>query len=127
MGFDNFDICNFTTSYKQNLAIHMKSKHSDLKNDFHCDQCGSNFTVKTSLTRHILKVHGQAPEVVCEFCDFKTKFENNLRRHKEQKHEIIGKGTGISGRQLYSCKRCDFSTFDQNSMYNHNSTSHNIE
>ena len=120
-------VCDFTTSYKQNLAIHMKSKHSDLKNDFHCDQCGSNFTVKTSLTRHILKVHGQAPEVVCEFCDFKTKFENNLRRHKEQKHEIIGKGTGISGRQLYSCKRCDFSTFDQNSMYNHNSTSHNIE
>ena len=120
-------ICDFTSIYKQNLTIHIKLKLSDLKEDFHCDECGSNFTLKTSLTRHILKVHSQAPKVVCEFCDFKTKFENNLRRHKEQKHEIIGKGTGISGRQLYSCKRCDFSTFDQNSINNHISTSHNIE
>ena len=119
-------ICDFTSIYKQNLSMHIKLKHSELKNDFHCDQCGSNFTLKTSLTRHILKVHGQAPEVACEFCDFKTKFEHNLRRHKEQKHEIIGKGIGISGRKLYSCKRCDFSTSDQNLMYSHNSTIHNI-
>ena len=105
----------------------MKSKHSDLKDDFSCDQCGSNFTLKTSLTRHILKVHGQAAEFVCKFYDFKTKFQYNLRRHKEEKHEIVGRGTGIIGNELYSCKRCDFTTFNQDSMYIHNSSNHNIK
>ena len=40
------NICDFTTIYKQNLSIHMKLKHSDVKDEFSCDQCGSKFYTK---------------------------------------------------------------------------------
>ena len=120
-------VCDFKTKYKKNLTMHMESKHSELNNNFECEQCGSNFTQKRNLTRHIRKVHGKADSFPCEFCEFKTKFEYNLGRHKDEKHEIRGLGTGVSGRLMYSCKRCDFTTFDQNLMYTHNSTTHDIK
>ena len=66
--------------------------------------------------RHTDKIHGEPDAFECEFCDFKTKFEFNLRRRKEKKHEVIGKGTGIKGRQVCSCRRCDFTTFDQSGI-----------
>ena len=117
--------CDFKTLYKQNLSMHMKSKHSESINDFFCEQCGSKFTEKRSLTRHTVKIHGHPDTFACQFCDFKTKFESNLKRHKEEKHELVGKGIGIIGRQEYSCKRCNFVTFDESVMYRHNTSSHN--
>ena len=118
--------CDFETMYKQNLTKHLESKHSGSNKEFQCEECGSKFTEKRNLKRHTDKVHGEPGAFECEFCDFKTKFEFNLRRHKDKKHEVLGKGTGIKGRQLYSCRRCDFTTFDENQMYSHNTNIHNI-
>ena len=119
-------VCDFKTVYKQNLGLHMESAHSVHKLTFKCEKCGYNFTQKRSLARHNLKVHLTTDIFSCD-CPFKTKFDYNLRRHKDEQHEINGRGTGIGGRRLYSCKRCDFSTFNENVMYSHNVEIHKLK
>ena len=119
-------ICDFKTVYKQNLGLHMESAHSIHKVMFLCDECGYNFTQKRSLKRHKIQLHLQTEVFSCDYCNFTTKFEYNLRRHKDEQHEVVGQGTGIRGRQSYSCKRCNFSTFTESVMYNYNVNIHNI-
>ena len=119
--------CDFKTVYKQNLGLHMESSHSVNKETFECEQCGIKFTKKRNLTRNTLQVHMHTEVLMCQFCNFTTKFDYNLKRHTIEQHEIEGKGTGIRGRLLYTCQRCNFSTSSEHQMYTHNVDSHSLK
>ena len=55
-----------------------------------------------------IKVHLQTDVILCDYCNFTTKIAYNLKRHTADHHGVVGQGTGIIGRQLYSCRRCNF-------------------
>eukprot|EP00057_Strongylocentrotus_purpuratus_P002936 XP_003725555.1 PREDICTED: zinc finger protein 26 [Strongylocentrotus purpuratus] len=88
--------CNKTFSTRQLLVKHQKI-HSDVKPHV-CETCGSAFTIKWYLNRHINIVHSDVYSYPCTICDKKFKAKTALSVHM-QLHNVEGK--------VYSCDQCD--------------------
>ncbi|XP_072767135.1 uncharacterized protein [Anoplolepis gracilipes] len=55
------------------------------------NNCGSSFTHRTSLTRHLRYECQQNPRFKCSFCDFRSRWSSNVYKHMRKLH----KGTDI--------------------------------
>ena len=73
--------CNFETSKKNSLDLHVKSIHVE------CEQCGQVFVgsrAKGQLGGHLKKHHNQFPKQhLCEFCNKEFKTKQTVTRHME--------------------------------------------
>ena len=73
--------CNFETSKKNSLDLHVKSIHVD------CEQCGQVFVgsrAKGQLSGHLKKHRNQFPkQYLCELCNKEFKTKQNVTRHME--------------------------------------------
>ena len=53
-----------------------------------CEECGAPFTNQQNLKKHKIIKHSRAPVVFsCTFCNFTSKYENSLNRHRNRKHK----------------------------------------
>ena len=87
-------ICGVQRSSKNNLEMHMKTKH-DFGEKLQCDQCKYDTAYKDVLDKHILSKH-TAFRYPCNQCDYKATQKGTLKAHTENKHE---------GR-TFSCEKC---------------------
>ncbi|XP_041471036.1 zinc finger and BTB domain-containing protein 17-like [Lytechinus variegatus] len=90
------ETCSKTFSTRQLLVKHQKI-HSDVKPHV-CETCGSAFTIKWYLNRHINIVHSDVYSHTCSICDKKFKSKTALSVHM-QLHNVEGK--------VYRCDQCD--------------------
>ena len=90
------DTCSKTFSTRNLLFKHQKI-HSKVK-PFVCEICGSAFTIKWYLNRHINIVHSEAYTFSCTICSKKFKSKAALTVHM-QLHNVEGK--------TYKCDYCD--------------------
>ena len=76
--------CDSVFKQKGNLKVHELTHMDD--NKFTCDQCGKQYSVKTSLVRH-LKIHtGEREKYQCGICHKMFLSKGSLARHMEGIH-----------------------------------------
>ncbi|XP_059056454.1 zinc finger protein 675-like isoform X2 [Achroia grisella] len=78
------DICNFKTSYKSNLEIHMTC-HSGVRN-FKCEVCGKAYLRKTTLHSH-MRIHNNDRRYVCKCCGRAFVQKCSLTGHMKTHHK----------------------------------------
>ena len=77
-------VCDIVFKQKGNLKAHEITHMND--NRFTCDQCGKQYSVKTSLVRH-LKIHtGEREKHQCGICQKMFLSKGSLARHMEEIH-----------------------------------------
>ena len=87
-------ICGVQRSSKNNLEMHMKTKHH-FGEKLQCDQCKYDTAYKDVLDKHILIKHTDF-RYPCNQCDYKATQKGTLKAHRENKHE--GK--------TFTCEKC---------------------
>ena len=70
------------------FARHINSKHSLVKETFHCDDenCTFKSNRKDDLKRHFDRKHGSGGKYVCNICEFRSMRPGSLRIHIEKEH-----------------------------------------
>ena len=77
--------CGTIFTRKWLLDRHVATVHD--KKKIKCDQCDQTFTQKHELKRHVSAVH-ERKQYECDECDFVTSWKDNLSRHKEGEHGV---------------------------------------
>ncbi|XP_052757199.1 zinc finger protein 77-like isoform X5 [Galleria mellonella] len=80
------DICNFKTSYKSNLEIHMAC-HSGVRN-FKCEVCGKSYLRKTTLHSH-MSIHNNDKRFICKCCGRAFVQKCSLTSHMKTHHKDV--------------------------------------
>ena len=90
-------ICDFKTSWKTSLTLHMKKDKHNVKKPHDkpkpetmaCDQCGKLFPRKANLMMHVKNVHENSGNHICNVCGdvlgSKSGLRHHLRTHEEKK------------------------------------------
>ncbi|XP_050303371.1 zinc finger Y-chromosomal protein 1-like [Anthonomus grandis grandis] len=104
--------CPYSAILKRNLAIHMKTAHSHIKNYVYCANCPFRVSKKFQLIHHMQFHFINAPNK-CKYCTFTSKHKGVVI-----KHEWIH---GKSNVNLYKCEKCAYFTrikhhFNRHSM-----------
>ena len=74
--------CGIRYRFKANLEEHIQSKHRAI--EFPCNLCAKKFSSKSGLFVHRREQHTSIVRgVKCDICDFVSKGERNLKKHKE--------------------------------------------
>ena len=92
--------CNFTTSYKRGLKVHMKRKHTNFEEEEYprtCDFCDVKDLDRKEMEKHLKEHTFKKLIYKCEDCDFFAPNELSLEVHAGKKH---------SGN--FECGLCDF-------------------
>ncbi|KAJ2943256.1 hypothetical protein O0L34_g12061 [Tuta absoluta] len=136
------DLCNYTNTSKNKLAMHIKRKHSmlfmcekcpyttpykgALKTHsrthtkyclYKCIKCPYQTTFKGRILSHLAKVHnlgtgGKEAKLICEFCKVKHRSTYMLKVHQEQTRYD----------RETKCNLCDFVTMYKCQMEKHETT-----
>ncbi|CAG9574993.1 unnamed protein product [Danaus chrysippus] len=79
-------LCDYRARHNMSLIYHLKSHERVIvsgKNGYQCSKCSYTSNVKTSLVRHVRVCGGRFE---CEGCDYTTKRESDLRKHRLRRH-----------------------------------------
>ena len=95
------------------LQSHMVT-HTGQK-DHVCETCGSGFSRKDELNRHIARIHTHSGNYMCSYCDFRTVQQRSLDIHVNAIHTKAIK---------YSCEECNFSCYTKGNLTAHTKTVH---
>uniref|UniRef100_A0A336LRW5 CSON001758 protein n=1 Tax=Culicoides sonorensis TaxID=179676 RepID=A0A336LRW5_CULSO len=75
------DLCGLTLGTRPGMEKHMKYSH--LNHKAKCKFCVASFKNPSALSRHYRKFHSDiTQEYRCRYCDFSTKGEHEIRRHR---------------------------------------------
>ncbi|XP_061385155.1 zinc finger protein 358-like isoform X1 [Danaus plexippus] len=79
-------LCDYRARHNMSLIYHLKSHERVIvngKDGYQCSKCSYRSNVKSSLVRHVRMCGGR---FACEGCDYKTKRESDLRKHRLRRH-----------------------------------------
>ncbi|KYM90899.1 hypothetical protein ALC53_01665, partial [Atta colombica] len=72
----------------RNNRSRFRSQASNWRKKFHCtNNCGSCFTHRGSLTRHLRYECQQNPRFKCPTCDFRSRWTSDVYKHVRRKHQ----------------------------------------
>jgi len=101
--------CNFSSTKKSNLVLHVESVHEGIK--YSCQQCDYKATRKTYLAQHVKNIHEGLQNFPCQHCDYSFTKKGYLSMHVSSVHGIIIKN--------FLCQQCDFSTSKKTYLTQH--------
>ena len=107
------------------LRNHLKEKHNQPSDTFECLICRYEAQSQPKLNQHTEENHlnGRVDinkprlNVSCEKCDYKCKFNIQLKKHRKTHHEE-------SGNAGYSCQSCSFKSYLLTDMWSHKISNH---
>ena len=99
----------YDTAHAQSTG-HSRPERPDARHE--CEVCGRKFTVKRSLSKHLLAVHGVGgiQTFQCDVCSQLFREKSSLRRHMAAAHELVDVKT-------FQCEFC-FKVFNQKGNLN---------
>ena len=108
------NLCDYSTSVKNNLKFHIKTLHSDRK--YSCPHCEQSFAIISRLDKHVRrhdekKSDKTVPLTSCDICHKTFRCQSSLKGHAK-KH----------AKTRFNCNACDFSAFAKNELDKHNRT-----
>ena len=108
-------LCDFTTTWSDNVKRHTESKHLLLKH--HCDKCSYVGNNLRSLKHHMKKHKGLV--FSCENCPFISSTREKLYRH--------GRSCAVSSdqQQVFKCEDCSFEYSAMWKLKRHTKDNHN--
>ena len=83
----NCSICDFGSSHKSRLEIHIKTVHEEPQ-DYPCEHCPHICHKKKELQSHIKAVHGKMKQHKCEYCDSAFYRRRDKEKHLLKAHNI---------------------------------------
>ena len=116
--------CNYELRTEDELKEHMKTTHTQLKEDLKCNICYYVFTTQKEMMMHMdtnhkeLKIHISTDDQMtfrCDECDYKSRLNIQLKKHKERKHINTMK---------YKCSGCYYSSDHLAEMWKHSLDEH---
>ena len=85
--------CKFHSENKKSMKDHLEKDHrpKETLGSYKCSECAYIGVKKDSLEQHIRMKHANKSKVtttkyICDFCDFETSMETNLRKHETDIH-----------------------------------------
>ena len=102
----NFENCTYSVKTKLSLDQHIQYVHEG--KEYHCENCPKKFTKMAQMKKHYYLQHSDAPYILCEKCDFKTKDKERFKKHQ----------AGHEGKKV-SCDKCDFKTVWKYNLNDH--------
>ena len=107
------DKCGSKFTQKKNLVRHIQSKHEGVK--YACNHCEHQATTKGNLKSHIQRKHiGLGLMLFCNQCNQQYCDVSTLRRHIRSKHEDV----------KYACNTCEYQANRQEVLKNHIQSKH---
>ena len=103
-------LCQYETSKKGNLRIHMIGRHEN-KKDHICGECSYATSRKCSLKRHIMEVHRKIKNHVCGECGYACNSKGALHAHRASVHKI--------GENKFKCQQCTYTAAANSAMKKH--------
>ena len=105
----NCNTCQYRSSEKSYLAVHIKSVHLKEK-PYTCGICDFAASVRCNLSHHVKNVHQKSEKIICTECNISIQ-KKNMPRHMKKLH---------SGEQSpYHCEFCIFQTVHRYSLKMH--------
>jgi hypothetical protein len=83
----NCSMCDFGSSHKARLEIHIKTVHEEPQ-DYPCEHCRHVCHKKKELQSHIKAVHGKIKNHKCEYCDSAFYRRRDKEKHLLKTHNI---------------------------------------
>ena len=72
---------------EQKCEDHVIAKCKNEVGGVQCEECGSKFTLRGNLTKHMITMHQKTSNIFsCTLCNFASRYEKSLKRHKKRKH-----------------------------------------
>ena len=102
------DVENCTYSVKSKMSLDQHRKYVHEGKEYLCEGCPKKFIRKAQMKKHYLLQHSDAPYILCEKCDYKTKDKDRFRMHQK-----------VHDDNKISCDKCDFKT-----VWNYNLNEH---
>ena len=139
MNMGHYEVKHYQSWIIQNIDLfyqvsHYKDNHPT-ENIYKCDQCvyGSNYL--QNLKMHI-DTHHNMTELICNLCDYVTKWNQLFHAHMREKHNVIKKNvrksataasteTGEKSSNKHLCDQCDFVTKSKQYLKMHVNSKHN--
>ena len=117
------ETCNFTTTSKAGLKIHMKRKHTEIDNEQFpksCELCDKILKSKSQLKVHLQEHSYKLISYQCSFCNFIAEDRVDIDIHIGKEHEkniqcglcaVIVKDiaeleTHLAMCEIYKCEKC---------------------
>lgn len=98
--FPECDVCGRTFKRRQNIVSHMITIHSQ-GGEIVCQQCEKTFTTQRNLKRHLQHIHNpQFPYLECDNCSKIFKGKHSLIAHIQATHDISRDSS-----QCHICKK----------------------
>ena len=89
--------CNICNKFVVNVNRHFKTVH-EKRRDHHCENCGKDFALESSLKIHMHTIHEGQKDYKCHLCDRSFSQPAHLKKHIKRVHE---------GLRKYKCATCD--------------------
>ena len=102
------DVENCTYSVKTQLSLDRHRKYVHEGKEYLCEGCPKIFTKKTQMKKHFFLQHTDAPYILCEKCDYKTKDKKQFQKHQKGHCD-----------EKVSCDKCDFKTVWKYNLNDH--------
>ncbi|KAJ9596799.1 hypothetical protein L9F63_012180 [Diploptera punctata] len=67
----------------------IQQPHINESQPYVCVNCGRTYTWKGNLQRHIKLECGKVPNVLCQYCPYRTKRTDELKKHMRRIHNIF--------------------------------------
>ena len=123
------DNCGKCFKEHKHITEHIERDHKtkQILNMFKCSECEKDFDLETDLNDHVISSHSHS-EKFCDLCQFKSKSQEDLTKHKDDTHEKSQNLQHIQNNDLLAnketqevlhCEKCDFSTNFEISLETH--------
>lgn len=79
--------CSYHTQFSNRFSDHIKH-HIKAKN-FGCPYCPYTAVTQSTVKKHMIVRHSNAPRKKCEFCNFTSKLKGQMNFHVKTKHRDL--------------------------------------
>ncbi|GAB6021823.1 hypothetical protein CHUAL_004397 [Chamberlinius hualienensis] len=122
--------CEYRGRTEKELKIHTGKQHDNVL--YNCPHCNKSFVGQFNFDNHVKISHTEPDERhACQFCDFKTRYMLDLKRHQSERHNFrqhrIQKRKVYTDADLRPCSHCGMMLKSRPLLIDHLAYRHQVD